>query len=427
MNEELQAKIESLRDQYDEILDAVAMTDVTDTLGETASTIAEIPGQVQGLRDRGYVYANYLEHKAETLNRQWGEVRSEIQIAIRRELLNAQEEVGELDDLWDQLDDAISGGSAEPSASISPTKSGAGLKQMMKAAVEAEDDGGAAGAVAALGALGAAKGKKKSSNNDAANAFQAAMQKSKDAGSAGVSDEDIEALADQVESAMERASKFLESAKERIEGLYGTVPSNVSQTVSQIREIEGYLNIADESNFDFLAAEDLFMAVKAEWKKTGKKKDDPDGYFYITNQRVLMDQSEKKGGFLGFGGKKEEGLLWEAPVGALINVDYEKKGMLGGIDLIHLSFNADGPFADTTIEVKGGVHAKMFAAKLEQAISGEIEKERGVERDQAVVEAIADAPTTCSVCGATFGQEITRGMTQLECEYCGSIVRLSAS
>ena len=135
MNEELQARVDSLRSEYEDLLESVAMTDVTDDLGLTATKISGLPGKIKEVRDAGYVYANFLENKAETLDKQWRDVRSQIQQAIRNELATAQNDVEELDDLWDQLERAIAGDDA-------PTvkKSGGGLGSMLKAAAESADD-----------------------------------------------------------------------------------------------------------------------------------------------------------------------------------------------------------------------------------------------------------------------------------------------
>lgn len=420
INEALQARIAKMRDDYDDLLEAVSMADVTKTLGDTATTIAELPNRIADLRRRKYAYANYLEHKAQTLGTQWEEVRVQIQQAIRRELMNAQSEVEALDRLWGELDAAIATGTGDAGVSVSPSKSsGKSLGDIMKQAA-AEDDkpvgGGAASAM--MNALGQAQ----KSKSGGGQSLQAALSSSKPVSTADESQ--IESLVDQLENAMSRAKNAIDNAKQRITGLYGTVPSNVSQTTSQLSEIETYLERAENATFEFLAGEDVYMVVKAEWKESGKKKDDPDGFFFITSHRVLMEQSEKKGGMLGFGGKKQEGLLWESPLGSLESVEAEKKGLMGGIDLIHLRFGSGGPFGETTIEVKGGINAAFFEGKLKQAISGEIEKERGLERDQATVEALADAPTMCPMCGASFSDPITRGMTQLECAYCGAVVRL---
>lgn len=435
MNEELTAKVDALRSQYEKLQDEVAMTDVSDTLGDIATKITGLPGQIQQIRGDGYAFANYLEHKTTTLDEQWGDIRSQIQQAIRKELENAQNELEELDDLWDALDAAIAGESGAASS-----KRMSGLSAMVKSAMDEKDEGGGSSAAGGLlGNLGKAKTQAKSGGlAKAAGALGGATSKPKSGALGGVgsalggaassgggnSEANIDSLATQLEGAMGRLEKSVEGAKGRIRGLYGQVPSNVDQTMYQIREIQKYVERAQNAKFDWNAGEDMYMVVKAEWKESGDKKDDPDGFFYISNQRILMEQDEKKGGFMGFGGKKAEGLLWEAPIGSIEDISFEKKGMLGRIDLIHIKFGSGGPFGEVTVEVKEG-DAKWFASKLKQAASGELEKERGLERDQALVDAIADAPTTCPVCGATFDQQIVRGMTQLDCSYCGSIVRLA--
>ena len=430
MNEELSAKVDALRSQYEKLQDEVAMTDVSDTLGDIATKITGLPGQIQGIRNEGYAFANYLEHKSSTLDEQWGDIRNQIQQAIRTELMNAQNELEELDDLWDQLDAAVAGDSGE----APPSKKLSGISAMVKSAMDEKVENDAASAAGGLlGNLGKAKGQSKSGGLAGAVGAAAAKPKSGLAGmgaalgggASGGGEAKIETLASQLEGAMGRLEKSVDGAKERIRGLYGQVPSNVDQTTYQIREIQKYIERANNAKFDWNAGEDMYMVVKAEWKESGNKKDDPDGFFYISNQRILMEQDEKKGGFMGFGGKKAEGLLWEAPIGSIDDISFEKKGMLGRIDLIHIKFGSGGPFAEVTVEVKEG-DAKWFASKLKQAASGELEKERGLERDQAMVDAIADAPTTCPVCGATFDQQVVRGMTQLECSYCGSVVRLGA-
>lgn len=447
VSEELNARIETLRSQYEDLQDTVAMTDVTATLGDIATKIEGLPGKIAELRDRGYVYASYLEHKAATLGSQWSGIHEQINLTIREELGKAQLEFEMLDALWDGLEAAL----AKEEGAEAPVKkrSGNPLSLAVLATLD-EPEGGASDLVNKLGAMG---GKKPSSGagalagamgggtakaepksltsladkmagtktNKASSKALAGLAKKMDGLTVGPN---IEELIEGLEDSMGDVEEAVSTAKERINGLYGEVPSNVSQTMSQISEINTYLERRDEATFDFLAGEDMFMAVKAEWKKGKNKKENPDGFFYITNQRIIMEQQEKKGGFMGMGGKREEGALWEAPIESIESVESEKKGMLGGIDLIHIRFGSGAPFGETTIEVKGGLNAEWFASKLKRASKLEIETERGVDHDPAEIEAIANAPTMCAVCGANFDQRLVAGMTQMECDYCGSVVRL---
>lgn len=448
ISEELNARIETLRGEYEDLQKTIAMTDVTNTLGDIATKIQGLPGKISELRDRGYVYASYLEHKSETLGSQWSGIHEQINTSIREELGNAQEAFDELDALWDRLEAAVAKeeGRAEPtkkqggnplSAAINAT-----LAEQEKTQTDMSNKLGAlggkkksGGAGALAGAMGGGSAKPASKNlssladkmgggdKPSAKTLSSLSSKMGSMTMAG-GEAKIEDMVDSLEEALKDVNEAVSNSKERIQGLYGEVPGNVSQTMGQISEINTYLERAESATFAFLAGESVYMVVKAEWKKGKKKKENPDGFFYITNQRVMMEQQEKKGGFMGMGGKKEEGLLWESPVDAIDNVDHEKKGMLGGIDLIHMRFGSGGPFGETTVEVKGGINAEWFASKLRRAVKLEIEGERGVEVSAEAVEAIANAPTMCVVCGANFDQRLVAGMTQLECEYCGAVVRL---
>ena len=227
----------------------------------------------------------------------------------------------------------------------------------------------------------------------------------------------------QLEPQLAQLKTSAESAQNHAQSAFGEVPTNVRQTAHQLRTIEGYLELIDEAVFELQMGEFIFMAVKAEWK--AEHQDNPEGIFYITDKRLVMEQKEKKGGMLGFGGEMKQELLWESPITSVDDVSYENKGLMGGVDLIHLKFGRGGPFGDTTVEVKGGIEAETFAAQVRRAASGGLEQERGLKLDDAVVEAVVNAPQQCGVCGASFNEPLTQGVNQLKCEYCGAVTRLA--
>ncbi len=232
---------------------------------------------------------------------------------------------------------------------------------------------------------------------------------------------------DYLEPNIERVKQALDSAEKEVRASFGEVPNNSQQANQQLKTLEGYLKIASEATFSLHAGESIFMAVQAEWRKTGKGSQDPDGYFYITDQRVVMEQKEKVGkNFLGFGGQEKHELLWEAPLSSLMEISHENKGLLGGIDLIHITFGEGAPFGKTTIEVKGGIAAKSFAAQLQRAADGGLEAERNSQLEQAVVKVGADAPAECGVCGASFDSRLLTNRLEVRCEYCGAVTLLPA-
>ncbi len=338
----LQEKIAELRGKYDELRDKVSMDDVTRTLGEVSTEIAGLPGEIAGLRQKGYAFAGYLEQKAAVLQKQWDEVRQQVQRMIGEEITRVQGQFDELGDLWKRLESQFGDKAKEQTYN---------LLKMTMGTVE----------------------------------------------------------------------KGADAARSRIEGLYGQVPDNVSQTKDQLRKIDGYLSLAAEATVAWKPAEALFMAHQAEWAKD--KKDKPDGILYLTDQRLIFEQKEKVGGRLGFGGEKVQKVLFEVPVGAISEARHEDKGLFGGKDLIHLKFSS-GDYGETTFEIKsGGIDSKWYAQQLSRAISGEIEKERAIPVDKAAADAAKAAPTTCPTCGATL-PSLVRGMTELACEYCGTKVRV---
>jgi hypothetical protein len=336
-------RIAHLREAYADLQEKVGMGNITGKMGDVATEIAGLPGEIEQLRQRGYAFAGYLENKAKVLAEQWDEVRQQVRRAVNTEIERIQRQYDEIRDLWSKLE----------------------------------------------------------------------VQRS---------DEGRQRHFDQVKNAIDQVGGAIDAARSRIEGLYGHVPDNVGQTRRQIAQLNTYLDRADESSVAWGPTEALFMAVEAEWRKTGKGKEDPDGILYLTDQRLIFEQKEKVGGRFGFGGEKVQEKLFETPVGSISEVKAEDKGLFGGKDLIHLKLSS-GDYAETTFEVKGGVDSKSYAQQLNRVITGDIEKERAIPIDEAAAEAVREAPTACTVCGATL-PAITRGMTEVTCEYCGTVVRL---
>lgn len=225
----------------------------------------------------------------------------------------------------------------------------------------------------------------------------------------------------QIRGAMDRLSNAVDASRDRIRGMFGQVPDNVWQTQSQLNQIQGYMKLADEATIKWNPTEALFLVCEAEWAQSGKDKEDPDGLIYVTDQRLIFEQKEKVGSRLGFGGKKVQEVLWDVPLGTITEVTAEDKGFFGQKDMVHLKLSS-GDYAEMTLEVKG-VDCKWAVQQLNRAITGEIEKERAIPVDEKAAAAVSAAPTACTTCGATL-PPITRGMTEIRCDYCGTVMRI---
>lgn len=259
-----------------------------------------------------------------------------------------------------------------------------------------------------------------------ANAVQAALNARRSAGMA------LSTLESKVSAALST-----------LRGMYDTLDNNVNQTQQQIDDVSWTLQQAEQASFGFLPTEAPVEAVPANWKAPGDK-DGVEGVLYLTDQRLLFEQKEevatKKVLFIATEKQKVQGLSWQIPASHIDKAVGSKKGFMGKDDFLTVNCTADGAFLDAqgNTAYTPGVGGKMDAMELHlkgetgeawqgfigRVKSKEIEKERTVPVDAAVVEAVANAPTKCTTCGATLSQTVLRGQTEIKCEFCGSVMRL---
>jgi hypothetical protein len=218
----------------------------------------------------------------------------------------------------------------------------------------------------------------------------------------------------------------VDAALRNLQGMYDTLDDNVNQTQQQIDDISWTLQQAEQATFGFIATEAPVEAVPANWKKDTDK-DGVDGVLFLTDQRILFEQKEevatKKVLFITTEKQKLQSLQWEVPVAQVEKAVGAKKGFMGKDDFLTLSCVSGAPFRTLEIHLKGET-GEAWQGVIGRVKSGEIAKERTVPVDQAAAEAVANAPTKCNVCGATLAQVILRGQTEINCEYCGSKIRL---
>jgi hypothetical protein len=168
-------------------------------------------------------------------------------------------------------------------------------------------------------------------------------------------------------------NQFSDAKREMLQSV-GNIPDQLQAIADRLSKIAVYMKRVSEASFPFNPGESVFLAVEAEWHKGEGKKERPDGVFYVTNQRLIMEQKEKKGGFLGIGGHQVQQLAWEAPLSTVQSVSSENTGLFGNVDLVHLKLSNGDPAPETTVEVTDA-KAEWFAAQLQRALRDEIEQE----------------------------------------------------
>lgn len=223
----------------------------------------------------------------------------------------------------------------------------------------------------------------------------------------------------QIESRLKTLDAHVKAAEDRIRGLFDSLQREVGQAQSQVEEIKRFLERKDGASFPFLAGETVFRADEAEWVNGN---DNPDGFLFLTNQRVIFEQHEKTGKKLGlFGGKQVHQLLWEVPLNHVEGGQAENKGVFGGKDMVHLKLTPAASQGSITAEVKGGVDCKVWVAELGRMIRGEIGA--ATVHDPELAERLRNAPTDCPTCGAVLPRAVA-GQNSMTCQYCSTVVRL---
>ncbi len=79
------AKLDTLQTQFDTLQRDIGLDDLRNELATIAQTASRLPDNIARARSRGYVFAAYLERKAEVIKTRWDEMRDDIQRTIQTE------------------------------------------------------------------------------------------------------------------------------------------------------------------------------------------------------------------------------------------------------------------------------------------------------------------------------------------------------
>nr|MBN1228521.1 hypothetical protein [Anaerolineae bacterium] len=216
-----------------------------------------------------------------------------------------------------------------------------------------------------------------------------------------------------------------------LQALYSGVRQTFYQTQVQVRQVAWLLDQVDQASFDLLAGENIIQAVEAKWWRDGRDSG-PEGILYLTDQRILFEQKEKvatkKVLFVTTASEMVQELLLATPVSGIESVKASTAGLMGGQDHLDFDFNT-GDFVNAHFHIKGQ-DSTEWAALVKRVLNGEIMRERyyaeGEEAQaeiQATETAMTEAPTNCTACGAPLDEQIVRGQRQIECEFCGTVMR----
>jgi len=227
------------------------------------------------------------------------------------------------------------------------------------------------------------------------------------------------------ESAVETLERKVKAAQSAVEAMYEALQQNVDQTRSQVEQIRWLLDQIDEASFPLYPAEDPVAACQAQYMET--KKEGPKGVLCLTDERLIFEQKEdiatKKVLFIATEKERVQQLIFSVPIVQVEEVKVSQKGFLGHKEMLELLFAPEADLSGATLRLHGADNEE-WAGLIGRVKSGEIAKERTRPKEEAAVEAARAAPTKCPTCGATLTVEIVRGMREITCKYCGTVIRL---
>ncbi|HHS97397.1 MAG TPA: hypothetical protein ENK08_05785 [Chloroflexi bacterium] len=232
------------------------------------------------------------------------------------------------------------------------------------------------------------------------------------------------------ESAVRTLEGKVSAAQDALEAMFDTLDRNVTQTRAQVEAIEWALEQADQASFDFYPDENLVAACRAQFLET--KKDGPEGILFLTDGRLIFERKEevatKKILFITTEKKTVQELVFQVPIGHVEEVKASQSGFLGRKEMLEIRFAPEADISEARLRLLGGADNEEWAALIGRVRSGDIEKERvrTEEEEPARAEPVAPAevPTKCPNCGAILTTPIVKGMREITCEYCGTVIRL---
>jgi phage shock protein A len=232
----------------------------------------------------------------------------------------------------------------------------------------------------------------------------------------------------QLESSLDNLQSRVNAVRNNISGMYDSLQSEVNTFKERLDRLSEMLNHFSGACFRLLPTEGAVMAVKATYSKDEKMdKDDPQGFLFLTDQRLLFEQNQdvptKKVLFIVTETQKVQKLLLEIPVGQIEQVQASKKGLFGHEDHLLVTYMTSNQKYQAWLHLDGQ-DCNEWQTLVGQARSAEFASERAVAIDPKDEQKVKQAPSQCPNCGAPITQAVLRGMDHIQCEYCQFVIRL---
>ncbi len=234
-----------------------------------------------------------------------------------------------------------------------------------------------------------------------------------------------EAALTMVSMAAETLGKSADGIISSLQGMYNSFSSRLSMVESETGRAEAVLKQIDQATFKLYPNECVIEAIEAQWMTD--QKGGPKGVLFCTDHRLLFEQREevatKKVLFIVTEKQKVQQLALEAPIGSVQEVKERESGaLLFRKDHLDLIFGGNVKVRNASFILKGD--SAEWQRLINRVNAGEMDKERVKGEEAPAKEAPKAMPTQCPACGARITQTVVRGMTNIKCQYCGTVIPL---
>ncbi|MFZ1399159.1 MAG: hypothetical protein WAS33_19790 [Candidatus Promineifilaceae bacterium] len=238
------------------------------------------------------------------------------------------------------------------------------------------------------------------------------------------------AVVKSVDSAVDSLGSRITAARRALDGLYDGIQTELYQIEYTLGQVGKMLDLmAGSQEIRLLEAEGPLLAVKAKWQQDGE--DGPQGYLFLTDQRLLFEQREEVVTKKRFGIFKAESEMVQklhiaVQVHEIEQITHKEEGGFLGMgkdDILELVFAATANLSRARFHLDGQ-DSEDWAAMLNRIQSGEIDGDRSeayLDELEAAEITSASFPEQCPNCFAAIPEQ-PRGVTLYTCEFCGATV-----
>jgi hypothetical protein len=240
-------------------------------------------------------------------------------------------------------------------------------------------------------------------------------------------------LIDEAEAHIDAVESSIQSAEQRIRGAFSKTSGEVTKIQRKVDHAHALLDNLADASFQLHPDEDGVNYCEAIWVSD---REEPEGLLFLTTNRLIFEQREKiaKKKVLFIAVKKElvQEKLWESPIGAVSELEsQDKRAFLKRKELLTLRFH------ERTRETPGEITLQLkhmdndaWVERIHRVQSGKIDLARS-DREAPqpngegaeTIEEDREIPTICPNCSAPLPPAF-KGMQQLACDYCGTVVNL---